>query len=108
DDFLRRRAAGYQAFYEAMPIRRTRLDRRLQMPIHKRVRYGNLAEFFMLDGRQYRSRGACVDEGGARGQIVTDAQCLDRVDPSRTFLGFEQERWLYDGLAGAEARWNIL
>ena len=108
DDFLMRRAAGYQAFYEAMPIRRTRLDRRLQMPIYKRVRYGRLAEFFMLDGRQYRSRGACVDEGGAKGQIVTDAQCLDRVDPSRTFLGFEQERWLYDGLAGAEARWNIL
>ena len=88
DDFLMRRAAGYQAFYEAMPIRRTRLDQRLQMPIYKRVRYGRLAEFFMLDGRQYRSRGACVDEGGAKGQIVTDAQCLDRVDPSRTFLGF--------------------
>lgn len=106
--FLQRRAAGYRAFYEAMPIRRTQVDARLQMPIHKRVRYGKLAEFFMLDGRQYRSRGACVDEGGAKGQIVTDAQCLDRADPSRTFLGFEQERWLYDGLAGAEARWNIL
>lgn len=107
-DFLRRRAAGYQAFYEAMPIRRTRVDGRLQMPIHKRVRYGNLAEFFMLDGRQYRSRGACIDEGGAQGQIVADSQCSDRLDPSRTFLGFEQERWLYDGLAGADARWNIL
>jgi alkaline phosphatase D len=106
--FLLRRSAAYQAFYEAMPIRRTRVDEWGRMPIHKRVRYGRLAEFFMLDGRQYRSRGACVDEGGARGQIVTDGACADRLDPSRTFLGFEQERWLYDGLARSEASWNIL
>ncbi|NQE60611.1 alkaline phosphatase [Caulobacter sp. RHG1] len=107
-DFLRRRAAGYRAFYEAMPIRRATVDAQLQMPIHKRIRYGRLAEFYMLDGRQYRSRGACVDEGGPKGQIVTDSQCADRLDPSRTFLGFEQERWLYDGLARTDARWTIL
>lgn len=107
-DFLQRRAAGYRAFYEAMPIRRTELDRRMQMPIHKRVRYGRLAEFYMLDGRQYRSRGACVDEGGAKGQVMIDSQCMDRLDPSRTFLGFDQERWLYDSLGGTDARWNIL
>ncbi len=109
NDFLRRRAAGYQAFYEAMPLRRTRLDARLQMPIHRRIRYGNLAEFFMLDGRQYRSRQACSDgPNGGKGQVVTDAACPDRLDPSRTFLGFEQENWLYDGLARSQARWNIL
>ena len=50
-DFLRRRAAAYQAFYEAMPIRRTRLSAAGEMPIYKQVRYGALAEFFMLDGR---------------------------------------------------------
>lgn len=109
NDFLRRRAAGYQAFYEAMPIRRTRLDAALQMPIYRRIRYGKLAEFFMLDGRQYRSKQPCSDgENGGKGQIVADATCWDRLDPSRTFLGFEQERWLYDGLARADARWNIL
>lgn len=107
-DFRPRRAAGYQAFYEAMPIRRTRVDAVLQMPIYKRVRYGQLAEFYMLDGRQYRSRGACAVEGGAKGQIVADSRCTDRLDPSRTFLGFDQESWLYDGLARTDARWNIL
>ena len=107
-DFLRRRAAGYKAFYEAMPIRRTRLDARQQMPIHRRLRYGRLAELFMLDGRQYRSRQPCIDSGVARGQIVTDATCSDRLDPSRTFLGFAQARWLYDGLARSDARWNVL
>lgn len=109
NDFLQRRAAGYQAFYEAMPIRRTRLDAALQMPIYRRIRYGKLAEFFMLDGRQYRSKQPCSDgENGGKGQIVADATCWDRRDPSRTFLGFDQERWLYDGLARADARWNIL
>lgn len=107
--FLRRRAAGYQAFYEAMPIRRTRLDARLRMPIYRRLRYGKLAEFFMLDGRQYRSRQPCAEgpEGG-KGRIVTDAACPDRRDPARTFLGFDQERWLYDGLANSRARWTVL
>ncbi|NBB65522.1 alkaline phosphatase [Pseudomonas sp. ODNR1LW] len=109
NDFLLRRAAGYKAFYEAMPIRRTRLDARLQMPIYRRVRYGRLAEFFMLDGRQYRSKQACSDgPNGGKGQVVTDVACPDRLDPSRTFLGFEQERWLYDGLARSQAQWNIL
>ncbi|GLK50046.1 alkaline phosphatase D [Brevundimonas intermedia] len=108
-DFLLRRAAGYKAFYEAMPIRRTRLDARLQMPIHRSVRYGRLAQFFMLDGRQYRSKQACADGvNGGKGQVVTDAACPDRLDPARTFLGFEQERWLYEGLARSQARWNIL
>jgi alkaline phosphatase D len=109
NDFLLRRAAGYKAFYEAMPIRRTRLDARLQMPIYRGVRYGRLAQFFMLDGRQYRSKQACADGvNGGKGQVVTDAACPDRLDPARTFLGFEQERWLYDGLARSQARWNIL
>jgi len=109
NDFLSRRAAGYKAFYEAMPIRRTRLDARLQMPIYRRVRYGRLAEFFMLDGRQYRSKQACSDgPNGGKGQVVTDAACPDRLDPARTFLGFEQERWLCDGLARSQAQWNIL
>jgi alkaline phosphatase D len=108
-DFLQRRAAAYQAFFEAMPIRRTQLSAAMQMPIYRRVRYGQLAEFFMLDGRQYRSKQPCSDgANGGKGQIVADSICTDRLDPSRTFLGFEQERWLYDNLAQSKARWNIL
>lgn len=108
-DFLRRRAAGYQAYFEALPIRRARMTNWAQPSLYRRVRYGRLAEFFMLDGRQHRSRQPCSDgPNGGKGQIVSDATCLDRVDPARTFLGFDQERWLYDGLAGADARWTIL
>lgn len=105
--FLERRAAAYRAFREAMPIRRT--SRGASSPLYRHIRFGKLAEFFMLDGRQYRSRQPCSDgEAGGKGKIVTDALCADRLDPSRTFLGFEQERWLYDGLARASARWTLL
>lgn len=108
-DFLRRRAAAYQAFAEHMPLRRANRFDPLGMTLHRRVRWGRLAEFHMLDGRQHRSRQPCsTGENGGKGQIVTDATCTDRLDPSRTFLGFDQERWLYDGLARADARWNLL
>lgn len=107
-DFLARRAAAYRAFYEAMPIRRNRGD--ASSPLYRKLRYGKLAEFFMLDGRQYRSRQPCSDAitGGGKGKLVTDAHCAERLDPARTFLGFDQERWLYDGLAKASARWTLL
>lgn len=104
-DFAARKQAAYQAFFEAMPVRRSTISNRL----YRQVRYGNLAQFFMLDGRQYRSRQPCSDgPNGGKGQIVTDATCTDRLDPSRTFLGFDQERWLYDNLGRSDARWNIL
>ena len=33
--------------------------------------------------------------------------CAERVDPQRTLLGFDQERWLFDGFKGSESAWNI-
>ncbi|WP_374274878.1 alkaline phosphatase [Brevundimonas sp.] len=105
DAFQARRAAAYQAFFEAMPVRRSGLSSRL----YRRARWGRLAELHMLDGRQHRSRQPCPDpETGGKGQVIADALCPDRLDPSRTFLGFDQERWLYDGLGQGDARWTIL
>ncbi|HSH79996.1 MAG TPA: alkaline phosphatase D family protein [Herpetosiphonaceae bacterium] len=54
--FRNRRANAYKAYYEHMPVRMgpdTRLYRRLT--------YGNLAEFNVLDTRQYRSNQMCGD-----------------------------------------------
>ncbi len=107
-DFVQRRAAAYRAFYDHMPLRPS-VRRGEEMSLYRSIRYGRLAEFAMLDGRQYRSRQPCPsDETGGKGQIVTDSTCMDRADPSRTFLGFDQERWLYEGLARSDARWNVL
>jgi len=104
--FLRRRAAAYQAYCEHMPIRRARMSG-LFLPIHRRVRFGRLAEFYVLDTRQYRSPIACLPETSRRSR-VTDPACLERIDPRRSMLGFEQESWLYDGFRQAGAGWNVI
>jgi alkaline phosphatase D len=110
ETFLLRRAAAYQAFYEHMPLRPSRS--RPQGPalrLYDRFTYGDLGEFSVLDGRQYRSLQACSrppDYGG--GHFETDAWCPERRDPNRSILGPAQEAWLFDGLARSSARWNIL
>ena len=99
--FLARRAAAYQAFYEHMPLRPSRS--RPQGPalrLYDRHAYGDLVEFSVLDGRQYRSREACaLVPGYGGGHFETDASCPERRDPGRSILGAAQEAWLFDGLA---------
>jgi alkaline phosphatase D len=106
-EFLERRAAAYQAFYEHQPVR---LDppepESPDFPIYRDVTWGKLAAFFVLDGRQYRSRQACTDTatlGGAAGPMCPEGESDDR-----TMLGEEQESWLYDKLADTDATWNVL
>ena len=108
--FLQRRAAAYQAFYEHMPVRpsRARPDG-AAMRLYERFGYGDLVEFTMIDGRQYRSREACYgppDRGG--GHQETNAYCPERLDPARSMIGATQETWLYDGLARSQTRWNVI
>ena len=61
--FLARRAAAYQAFYEHMPLRLPALpadsNRYAVLRIHERYDWGRLARFHVLDDRQYRSYHAC-------------------------------------------------
>src|SRR5690606_11969350 len=54
--FLARRAAAYQAYYEHMPLRRSSLPKGPRLLLYRRVTFGNLAEFSVLDTRQYRTR----------------------------------------------------
>ncbi|HEY0698512.1 MAG TPA: alkaline phosphatase D family protein [Micromonospora sp.] len=92
ESFRQRRAAAYQAYYEPMPLRRMSIPQGPDIRLYRRLRYGSLADFNILDGRQYRSD-----------QVPTG---LD--NPSRTMLGSAQEQWLLDGLAASTARWNVL
>jgi alkaline phosphatase D len=92
--FLGRRAAAYQAYYEHMPLRRTSVPQGPDMQLYRRISYGNLAQFNVLDTRQYRDDQAAGDP--------------ERQDPSRTITGEEQERWLFDGLANSGAIWKVL
>jgi len=107
--FLVRRAAAYRAFYEHMPLRASAQPNGAMMHVYDRMRFGDLLEVSLLDGRQYRSREACYrrpDKGGAH--LETNASCPERLDPARSLLGNAQEQWLYDGLAKSPARWNLI
>ncbi|HEX2312389.1 MAG TPA: alkaline phosphatase D family protein [Thermomonospora sp.] len=98
-NFLQRRAAAFRAYYENMPLRRTSVPRGIDMQLYRRVRWGRLATFHMLDTRQYRDDQGCGD--GYR-------NCPAAVDPSRTITGDEQEEWLLEGFHESRARWDII
>ena len=59
--FILRRAAAYQAYYEHMPLRRTSVPSGPDMQLYRRLTFGNLAEFNVLDTRQYRDDQAAGD-----------------------------------------------
>lgn len=108
--FLQRRAAAYQAFYEHMPLRLLPLGRRgfVDMRIYQRYDWGRLARFHVLDDRQYRAQHACSKPNRGGSNSVTTRACPDLMQPGRSMLGSEQERWLQAGLDNSPARWNIL
>ena len=54
----------------------------------------------MLDTRQYRTDQPCGDE------IRSD--CVERVLPTASLTGIEQERWLLNGFQESQARWDVL
>ena len=98
-----RRAAAYQAFWEAHPVRIDPPAGDGALEIFRSFRYGALAEFFVLDGRQYRTDQVCGDETG-----TSASECPELTDEDHTMLGTEQEDWLTDGLKEADATWTVL
>jgi len=108
--FLIRRAAAYQAFYEHMPVRpMLSHPNGPLMRVYDRFTFGDLIEISMIDGRQYRSREACYgppNKGG--GHLETNASCPERLAAGRTMMGFDQEAWLYSALAHSKTQWNVI
>jgi alkaline phosphatase D len=100
-EFTAKRAAAYQAYYEHMPIRLSvALNPGADLRIYRRLRYGPLAEFTMLDDRQYRSDNPCGDGESLR--------CDAARTGNYTMLGLEQEQWLREGFARSSSQWNIV
>ena len=106
--FLARRAAAYKAYYEHMPLRREMLPMGPHARLYTRLGFGNLANFHVLDDRQYRSPQACPRPGRGGSNTVDVADCAEIADPMRTMLGATQEKWLEAGLDASKAKWNIL
>jgi alkaline phosphatase D len=80
-------ASGLQAFVDYWPLRPPEGEPRR---LYRKVRWGKLAELFILDTRQYRSDNRQPD-----GQ-------------SKTMLGPAQRRWLLDGVTGSDAVWKVV
>ena len=100
--FLLRRAAGLQAYYEHMPLRRSSLPTpQGHMQMFRRAAWGDLLQAHFLDTRQYRSDQLNNGRDGDFGEAG--------LDPARTMLGARQEAWLHDGLRPDDGRrWHVL
>ena len=97
--FKARRHAAYTAFWEHQPIRsRPQGD---HMSLYRTLRWGQLLQMLVLDGRQFRNNQACGTED-------LGADCAERRDPNRTMLGPRQFDWLQRELAADRCRWSLL
>ena len=98
-EFLARRAAAFQAYFENLPLRRSSIPRGIDMQLYRRLLWGRLATFHLLDTRQYRDDQVCGD--GYK-------DCPAALDTARSITGAEQEKWLLDGFHSSTARWDVL
>ncbi|MGW8952785.1 alkaline phosphatase D family protein [Streptomyces sp. NPDC055709] len=100
EEFLLRRAAAYRAYWENQPLRRPQQPEGPDMRLYRRLTFGRLAQFDVLDTRQYRSNQAYGDGWQVPGP--------ESEDPARTITGATQERWLLDGWQASNALWNVV
>jgi alkaline phosphatase D len=98
--FLARRANAYQAYYEMMPLRRTSVPSGPDMQLYRKVSFGSLAEFLVLDTRQFRSDQPGRDE-------VIDVETIP-TSPDITMLGKRQMDWLQKSFTESPANWNVM
>ncbi|HEY9784873.1 MAG TPA: alkaline phosphatase D family protein [Candidatus Obscuribacterales bacterium] len=105
-NFLLRRAAAYQAYYEHMPVRKSFAPHNANMRIYRAYDFGKMARFHVLDDRQYRDYQVFPKQGRAGSNIIND--CPQRHDPKRTMLGWKQEEWLKKSLKDSSALWDVI
>ena len=110
--FLKRRAAAYHVYYEHLPLRR----RARPAPdgfttLYRTIDWGGLAQFQVIDDRQFRDHRACQPPGliaEHKQYQVLVPDCPEIHDPKRTMLGRAQEAWLDRALGTGKAQWNLL
>lgn len=99
EQFAQLRAAGYQAWYEHQPVRLLP-PKGSSFRIHRDLAFGDLAKFFVLDTRQYRTNQECGDS--------LSPVCAGFPNPAGDVLGAAQESWLLGGLGASSSVWNVL
>ncbi|WP_338695956.1 alkaline phosphatase D family protein [Streptomyces sp. Q6] len=99
-EFLLRRASAYRAYWENQPLRRPQLPTGPDAQLYRRLQWGRLAQFDILDTRQYRTDQA---NGDGWKSPTPESEAA-----SQTLPGFTQERWLIDGWRHSRALWNVV
>ncbi|HPB44927.1 MAG: alkaline phosphatase D family protein [Microthrixaceae bacterium] len=108
-----RRLAGYQAWYEHMPVRLDGVPESFEsLRVHQALRFGDLVTLYAIETRQHADPAPCRVEmpEGTPPLLYSDDRpsCEQRFDPERTNLGAAQEAWLLDELAASDTTWNVL
>lgn len=98
--YRRRRVNSYRAYYEHMPLRAAQIPQGPAMHLFREVPFGGLADFQVLDTRQYRTDQPCGDGN--------KLPCPEVYSKKATLLGERQEQWLYKTLKQSPAKWNVL
>jgi alkaline phosphatase D len=98
--FALRKQIAFQAWYEAMPVRRAQLPRGPEITAWRALRWGRLADIAVLDTRSFRDDQPCGDVNGP--------PCPAVANPDAQVLGPQQERWLMERLAATPATWKVL
>jgi len=94
-----------------MPIREDGGD---PMKLYRSIKWGDVAEFFLTDNRQYRDPQAYVTEpaclsGSDPATIPPAGACVTEINnPARTYLGAAQKAWLKNALATSTAKWKFI
>lgn len=97
-----RRAAAYQAWWEHMPVRLSPPTDE-SLTIYRQFSWGDLLNLLVVDGRQYRDDQACGDA-----VLNTEPACSEALDPARTMLGAEQEKWFSENINDTTKVWNVM
>jgi alkaline phosphatase D len=95
-DWAARKAAGYKAYLEWMPIREASEP---GIHLYRAFRFGTLADLVMLDTRALRDRQ------------VANTNAAGLADSARTLVGAAQEAWMFDQLRAsqrANTPWTLL
>ena len=100
---LARQKAGYQAFFESMPI--NPISGGPGQRIYRSLRFGKHVEIIMLDERQYRENQPLDDIGQVD---LTNPANVDAINAPRQYLGEKQLAFLKERLKNSTATWKVI
>lgn len=100
---LARKKAGYQAFFESMPISPIKGGEGQQ--IYRSLRFGKHLELIMLDERQYRDDQPLDDSGQVD---LSKPENVAALKAPRQYLGAKQLAFLKGRLKNSTATWKVI